>query len=256
MTFYLFVYCFRQKLLTAGNNEASIFFNNTLAKIVGCFYICFHCSFIPFLIIQTQQVCVNNLFYKKQIACFCMRLCVCVYETDRERERERDSRGWERERGRSRSSGSTEILSCLQRKRREVRRIMYVHNYLLSYLWNKSSSDRLMGRVFTNGLGDLGSIPGRVIPKTLKMVLDTSLLNTQQYKVLIKGKVEPSKEMSSSLPIHLGVVAVEKGAVWSPSTTAAKNNKQQQVWSDRWELNSGVMITLLKSNHTWQYKYG
>ena len=27
-------------------------------------------------------------------------------------------------------------------------------------------------------------------PKTLKMVLDTSLLNTQQYKVHIKGKVE------------------------------------------------------------------
>ena len=33
---------------------------------------------------------------------------------------------------------------------------------------------RLVGRVFTNGPGDLGSIPGRVIPKTLKMVLDTS----------------------------------------------------------------------------------
>ena len=48
----------------------------------------------------------------------------------------------------------------------------------------------LVGRVFTNGLEDLGSIPGRVIPKTLKMVLDTSLLNTQHYKVRIKGKVE------------------------------------------------------------------
>ena len=45
-------------------------------------------------------------------------------------------------------------------------------------------------RVFVNGLVDLGSIPGRVIPKTLKTVLDTSLLNTQQYKVRIKGKVE------------------------------------------------------------------
>ena len=33
----------------------------------------------------------------------------------------------------------------------------------------------------------LGSIPGRVIPKTLKMVLNTSLLNTQQNKVRIKG---------------------------------------------------------------------
>ena len=45
-------------------------------------------------------------------------------------------------------------------------------------------------KVFANGPGDLGSIPGRVIPKTLKMALDTSLLNTQQYKVRIKGKVE------------------------------------------------------------------
>ena len=35
-----------------------------------------------------------------------------------------------------------------------------------------------MGRVFANGPGDWGSIPGWVIPKALKMVLDTSLLNT------------------------------------------------------------------------------
>ena len=48
----------------------------------------------------------------------------------------------------------------------------------------------LVGRVFTNGLGDLYPIPGCVIPKTLNMILDTSLLNTQQYKVRIKGKVE------------------------------------------------------------------
>ena len=47
---------------------------------------------------------------------------------------------------------------------------------------------------------DLGSIPGQVIPKTLKMVLDTSLLNTQQYKMCIKGKVEQSRERSSALP--------------------------------------------------------
>ena len=38
----------------------------------------------------------------------------------------------------------------------------------------------LVGRMFANGPRDLGSIPGRVIPKTLKMVLDISLLNTQQ----------------------------------------------------------------------------
>ena len=32
------------------------------------------------------------------------------------------------------------------------------------------------------------------------MVLDASLINTQQYKVRIKGKVEQSREMSSALP--------------------------------------------------------
>ena len=57
-----------------------------------------------------------------------------------------------------------------------------------------------MSRVFANGLEDLDSISGRVIPKTLKMVLDTSLLNTQQYKVRIEVKVEKSKERSRVLP--------------------------------------------------------
>ena len=57
-------------------------------------------------------------------------------------------------------------------------------------------------RVFANGPGDLGSIPGRVIPKTQKMVLDASLLNTQHYKVWIKGKVEQSREGVASSPTH------------------------------------------------------
>ena len=60
-----------------------------------------------------------------------------------------------------------------------------------------------MSRVFANGLGDRGSILGRVIPKTLKMVLDAALLNTQHYKVNIKGKVEQSREWSSTLPYTL-----------------------------------------------------
>ena len=55
----------------------------------------------------------------------------------------------------------------------------------------------LVGRVFAKSPGDLGSIPGRVIPKTLKMVFDTS---SQQYKVRIKGKVEQSKEKTSVFP--------------------------------------------------------
>ena len=49
-----------------------------------------------------------------------------------------------------------------------------------------------------------------------KMILDTFLLNTQHYKVRIKGKVErPS--------LHLGVVAIKKGAFGSTATTVANN---------------------------------
>ena len=64
----------------------------------------------------------------------------------------------------------------------------------------KGDIEGLVDRAFANGPGDLGSIPGRVIPKTLKMVLDTSFLNTQQYMVRIKGKVEQFRERSSALP--------------------------------------------------------
>ena len=61
----------------------------------------------------------------------------------------------------------------------------------------------MMVRVFANGPGDLGSISSRVIPKTQKMVLDASLLNTQPYKVRIEGKVEQSRERSNALPYTL-----------------------------------------------------
>ena len=54
--------------------------------------------------------------------------------------------------------------------------------YKLNILWTLDIG--LMVRMFANGLGELGSIPGRVIPL-----------------------------------LHLGVVAIEKGAFGSPSTT-------------------------------------
>ena len=76
-------------------------------------------------------------------------------------------------------------------------------------------------RRFANDRGDQGLIPSRFIPKTVKMVRDKSLLNTQQYNVRIEGKVEQSRERSSASPLHLGVVAIEKGAFRSPSTTVA-----------------------------------
>ena len=47
----------------------------------------------------------------------------------------------------------------------------------------------LMSRIFANSPGDWVSIPGRVLPKTQKMVLDAALLNSQHYKVRIKGRV-------------------------------------------------------------------
>ena len=68
---------------------------------------------------------------------------------------------------------------------------------------NLSILHRAIGLVswaFANGPGDWGLIPGRVIPKTQKMVFDAALLNTQHYKVRIKGKVEQSRERSRALP--------------------------------------------------------
>ena len=61
-----------------------------------------------------------------------------------------------------------------------------------------------MVRIFGNGPWDLNSVLGRVMPKSQKMVLNTSLLNTQSYKEHIESKVEQSWESS--------VVGIEKGA--------------------------------------------
>ena len=81
---------------------------------------------------------------------------------------------------------------------------LYCVRMLKWIVWNRTVyMYRLIGpdgRVFANCPGDLGSIPGHVISETFKMVLDTSLLNTQQYKVRIKGKVEQSRERSNALP--------------------------------------------------------
>ena len=76
---------------------------------------------------------------------------------------------------------------------------LYIYIYMYIYVHTHTHTHTrpdigLAVRVFANGPGDLGSIPGRVIPKTQKMVLDASLLNTQHYKVRIKGKVEQSRE--------------------------------------------------------------
>ena len=51
----------------------------------------------------------------------------------------------------------------------------------------------LVGRVIANHPGEQNSIPDQVIPKIQKM------LNTQHYKVGIKGKMDQSKVRSSTL---------------------------------------------------------
>ena len=56
---------------------------------------------------------------------------------------------------------------------------LYIHVYIYRTIV-------IMVRVFANGPGDRGSIPGRVIPKTFKMVLNAFLFNTLHYVVRFK----------------------------------------------------------------------
>ena len=59
-------------------------------------------------------------------------------------------------------------------------------------IWKKSGNlfndPCIYWSVFTNSPGVGGSIPGWVVPKTQKIILDASLLNTQHCKVRIKSK--------------------------------------------------------------------
>ena len=95
-----------------------------------------------------------------------------------------------------------------------------------------------MNRVFSNGPGNHGSIPGRVIPKTQKMVLNTSLLNTQHYKIRIQGKVDQSQERNSALPY---TSVIEKEAFGSPSTEVANFTYSKAKYSQN------ISITFLKN---------
>ena len=77
---------------------------------------------------------------------------------------------------------------------------IYLSIYLSLSLF-LSLSLSLMGRVLTNDPGDLGSIPGHVISKTIKMVLDTPLLNTQQYKVVSRVKWSNTGKRVAASPL-------------------------------------------------------
>ena len=80
---------------------------------------------------------------------------------------------------------------------------MYIYIHLKNVLnLGSHSFKRLLKHQFRTTVRVFANGPG-VIPKTQKMVLDASLVNTQHYKVRIKGKVEQSRERSSALPYTL-----------------------------------------------------
>ena len=100
----------------------------------------------------------------------------------------------------------------------------------------------IMVRVFANGPRDLGSIPGWVIPKTQKMLLDVSLLNTQHNKVRIKGTVTywPSTEPSIKRCTYVG---------WQRNSgNRCIRSKISEYYLDLWTwFNSGQMRTPTES---------
>ena len=91
------------------------------------------------------------------------------------------------------------------------------NTYTKDYLW----LHYLLILEFANSPGNRGSIPGRVIPKTQKMVLDASFLNTLHYKVRIKDKWgNPRKGVAPSPPLQCS--SYWKGAFGSLSTTVGQ----------------------------------
>ena len=90
---------------------------------------------------------------------------------------------------------------------------------LLHFFMNLQSSNRSIGPavIVRQWPGRPGFNPRSSHTKDSKMVLDASLLNTQHYTIWIKGTLEQSRESSSALPLHLGVVAIKKEAFGSPT---------------------------------------
>ena len=75
------------------------------------------------------------------------------------------------------------------------------------------------------------SIPGRVIPKTQKMVLDDPLLNIEHYTVWIKGKVEQIRERSSALDYWKGSLRV--ALVYGRQLCFIRDNSVPRLCHDR-----------------------
>ena len=91
----------------------------------------------------------------------------------------------------------------------------------------------LVDRVFANSPGDWGSILSRVIPKTQKMVIDASLLNTLHYSVRIKEEwSNPGKGVAPSLTSRCSIH-------WEGRLQVALNNGRPKInitWPKQFKL--------------------
>ena len=84
----------------------------------------------------------------------------------------------------------------------------------------------LVGRVFSIGPRDRNFNPGRIILKHSKMVFYAALHKTQHYKVRLKW-TNPGK--GEAFLLHLGVIALEKGAFGKSSTTVTNFTYYMQM---------------------------
>ena len=84
----------------------------------------------------------------------------------------------------------------------------------------------LMSRVFANGLGDRGSLLGRVIPKTSKWYMMPFCLTLSIIRVgsRVKWSNPGNGVASSPTPQQLGVVAIENRTLGLPSTKVTNNS--------------------------------
>ena len=75
-----------------------------------------------------------------------------------------------------------------------LRHSEYIHAYIFIYIYWLIG---LVSRVFANGLGGLGSITGRVIPKTLKWYLIPPCLTLSNLRYVLRVKwSNPGKEVA------------------------------------------------------------
>ena len=77
------------------------------------------------------------------------------------------------------------MITNREEKEERQRNLFWQHANVIMMIIRVSGR---MSNVFANG--DLGSVPGQVILKTQKMVLDAALIHIQYYKVRVKGKLE------------------------------------------------------------------